>query len=206
MVKNIVFDFGGVLVDWNRKYVYDEYFGDLKKSQWFLDNVCTLEWNNILDGGTSFDDAIADLTRQFPEYSEAIALYKTRYFDMLNGQIPGMYEVLADLKARGVPMYGLTNWSQPVFNTVRRTYPVFDLLDGIVVSSEEKVTKPDPRLYQILFDRYSIRPEESVFIDDRIENVHGAEAVGMQAIHFYSAKLLRIDLNVLVDALKDNPI
>ena len=206
MIKNVVFDFGGVLVDWNRRYLYDKYFGDVEKSKWFLDNVCTLEWNNDLDWGMPFAESVKKQSALFPEYADAIEAFDSRWLETIGGDIPGMYEYVKELKGRGVPLYGLTNWSTEKFNLIRGVYPVFGLLEGMVVSGEEHLLKPHPEIYRCLLDRYGLKAEESLFIDDNEANVQGALAVGMKGLRFCGERLLRIDLNLLVDTLRNNPL
>lgn len=196
MVKNIVFDFGGVLVDWNPRYLYDGYFGDEAKSCWFIDNICTGEWNMQMDGGKPFAEGVAELSAVHPEWAGAIEIYHSRWMEMIGGEVAGTADVVRRLKEAGYGVYGLTNWSGETFPAVRDRYEVFALLDGIVVSGDEHLLKPDPRIYRLLLDRYSLRPEESLFIDDNEANVAGARAVGMYGLRFGSAAQLDNDLKV----------
>lgn len=196
MVKNIVFDFGGVLVDWNPRYLYDGYFGDEAKSRWFIDNICTGEWNMQMDGGKPFAEGVAELSAVHPEWAGAIEIYHSRWMEMIGGEVAGTADVVRRLKEAGYGVYGLTNWSGETFPAVRDRYEVFALLDGIVVSGDEHLLKPDPRIYRLLLDRYSLRPEESLFIDDNEANVAGARAVGMYGLRFGSAAQLDNDLKV----------
>ncbi len=195
MVKNIIFDFGGVLVDWNPRYLYDGYFGDAAKSRWFVDNICTGEWNMQMDGGKPFAEGVAELSAVYPEWAGAIGVYHSRWMEMIGGEVAGTADdVVRRLKEAGYGVYGLTNWSGETFPAVRDRYGVFSLLDGIVVSGDEHLLKPDPRIYRLLLDRYSLRPEESLFIDDNEANVAGARAVGMYGLRFESAERLDSDL------------
>lgn len=190
----VIFDFGGVLVDWNPHYLYDPYFGSREKADWFLANICNSAWNVQMDGGKPFEEGIAERVGEYPEWEKEIRMYRSEWLKMMGGQIPGMQEVVEDLKAQGYRLYGLTNWAADTFALVRHTYPVFDLLDGIVVSGEEKVAKPDPRIFRILFERYRVNPSEAVFIDDNKPNIDAARALGLQTILFQSAEQLRESL------------
>ena len=194
MVKNIVFDFGGVLIDWNPRYLYDGYFGDEARSRWFIDNICTGVWNAQMDGGKPFAEGVAELTTAYPEWADAIGAYRSRWMEMVGGEVEGTADVVRRLKAAGYGVYGLTNWSGETFPAVRDRYGVFSLLDGIVVSGDERLLKPDPRIYRCLLDRYSLSPAESLFTDDNEANVAGARAVGMQGLRFESAVQLERDL------------
>lgn len=189
-IKNIVFDFGGVLVDWNPRYLYDKYFGDAEQSQWFLDNICLYSWNLQMDGGKPFAEGVKELQTEHPEWAEAIAIYHTRWVEMMGGEVAGTADVLRSAKAAGYKIYGLTNWSAETFPMIRDTYPVFQEFDGIVVSGEEFLLKPDAAIYRCLLERYALRAEESLFIDDNRDNVATARAIGMEAVRFENAEQL----------------
>ena len=189
-IKNIVFDFGGVLVDWNPRYLYDKYFGDEQQAQWFLDNICLYSWNLQMDGGKPFAEGVAELQAEHPEWAEAIGIYHTRWVEMMGGEVEGTADVLRRLKEKGYGIYGLTNWSAETFPLIRDTYPVFGEFDGIVVSGEEHLLKPNAAIYHCLFERYNLQPEESIFIDDNADNVAAAKAVGMESVRFVDAATL----------------
>lgn len=188
MIKNIVFDFGGVLVDWNPRYLYYPYFnGDEAQAEWFLANICTYTWNVQMDGGKPFSEGVAELTAQYPEWAEAIEVYHSRWNEMIGGEVEGTASLVRRLKEAGYRVYGLTNWSLETYPMIRDHYKVFSLFEGVVVSGEECLLKPDEKIYRCLLERYSLKAEESVFLDDNADNVAGAEAVGMAAIRFESA-------------------
>ena len=187
MIKNVVFDFGGVLVDWNPHHLYDGYFGSEQQATWFLENICLYSWNLQMDGGKPFAEGVAELTMQHPEWAEAIGIYHTRWSEMIGGEIEGTAELVRRLKEAGYGVYGLTNWSMETYPIIRDRYEVFSLFDGVVVSGEEHLLKPDRRIYECLLDRYALKAEESVFLDDNADNVAGAEAVQMSAIRFENA-------------------
>ncbi len=189
-IKNIVFDFGGVLVDWNPRYLYDKYFGDVEQSKWFLDNICLYSWNLQMDGGKPFAEGVKELQAEHPEWAEAIAIYHTRWVEMMGGEVAGTADVLRRAKAAGYKIYGLTNWSAETFPMIRDTYPVFQEFDGIVVSGEEHLLKPDAAIYRCLLERYALRAEESLFIDDNQDNVAAARTIGMEAVRFENAEQL----------------
>lgn len=184
MIKNVIFDFGCVLVYWNQHNLYTPYFGSKEKADWFIDNICTMSWNNETDLGKRFADAIAEKVAEFPEWEKEIRMYWERWEEMIGGEVTGMKEWIRELKTSGYGTYGLTNWSTETFPFVKDKFEVFGILDGIVMSGEEGVTKPDLRIYQILLDRYGLKAEECLFVDDRLENVEAALALGMQGIVF----------------------
>ena len=197
MIKNIVFDFGGVLVDWNPHYLYDGYFGSREKADWFLANICTMDWNVQMDGGKSFAQGIAELSAVHPQWSREIQMYFDRWMDMMGEEIPHMRELIQDLKRRGYRIFGLTNWSAETFCQVRHRYGIFDLLEGMTVSGEEHVTKPDQAIYRRLLDRFSLVPGECLFIDDNAANVAGAIQAGMAAVRFTDPATLKEYLDTL---------
>lgn len=188
MIKNIVFDFGGVLIDWNPRHLYYPYFnGDREQAEWFLANICTYTWNVQMDGGKPFSEGVAELSAQHPEWAEAIEVYHSRWNEMIGGEVEGTASLVRRLKEAGYHVYGLTNWSMETYPMIRDCYEVFSLFEGVVVSGEESLLKPDEKIYRCLLERYSLKAEESVFLDDNADNVAGAEAVGMAAIRFESA-------------------
>lgn len=202
MVKNIVFDFGGVLIDWNPHNLYDSYFGDKEKAQWFIDNVCTSEWNSQMDKGKPFAVGVSELIEKFPEWEKEIRIYQTRWHEMVTKEVPGMHQLLSDLKKNGYPIYGLTNWSDETMREELVRWDIFRLVDDMVVSGRENILKPDPAIFQCLLSRFKIEASESVFVDDNLKNVEAALRLGFHAIHFYGAENLRrvlADLGVNVE-------
>ena len=199
-MKNIILDFGRVLLDWNPHYVFDEYFGSVEKADWFLKNICTGTWNAQMDAGKPFAEGVRELSALHPEWTEAIELYHKDWLKMIGEEIPGMYELECELKARGYGLYGLTNWSMETFPLVRDRR-IFTILDGMVVSGAEGIVKPDPEIYRRLLERYSLTAGDCLFVDDNMANVLGARAVGIPAELFTGTDDLRRQL-VLFQAFK----
>jgi 2-haloacid dehalogenase len=194
----VVFDLGGVLIDWNPRHLYRKLFaGDDAAMESFLAHVCTDEWNRRQDAGRSFADAVAELLPRHADKADLIAAFGLRFDEMIAGTIEGTVDILADLKRSGVPRYALTNWSAETFPPQRQRFEFLAWFEGIVVSGEEGVIKPDARIYRILLGRYGIAPEEAVFIDDSPVNAEAASALGMHGIHFRSPELLRRELEAL---------
>lgn len=183
-IRNIIFDFGGVLLDWNPRYMYRAFFPNEADMEYFLSNICTDAWNAEQDRGRSFSDGIRLLQSQYPEYQEAIHLYSEKWEDMLKGELPESTQLLYELKEQGYGIYGLTNWSKEKIKIAYRKYDFFELFDGIIVSGEEKLIKPDKRIYKVLLDRYGLQAEQSVFIDDNAANIQAARELGFNAILF----------------------
>ena len=194
MIRNIIFDFGGVLIDWNPLHLYNNYFKDNAKAKWFIDNICTMDWNVQMDAGKPFSQGIAELTAQYPEWADAIAAYRQRWIEMIGGPIPGMLEFIKKLKVAGFHVYGLSNWSWETLSTIIDDYPFFKELEGVIISGLEYVIKPNPEIYQLLLTRYNLKADECLFIDDNLTNVQGAENVGIHGLQFVGIEQLEKDL------------
>jgi 2-haloacid dehalogenase len=191
---NIVFDLGMVLIEWDPRNLYRKMFDDPTKMEWFLANVCTNDWNLEQDRGRSFDDGVIEATARHPEFAGEIAMYRDRWMEMIPGAIAGSVAVLEELHARGTALYAITNWNGDTFRATRERFSFLDLFRDIVVSGDEKLLKPDPAIFELLAIRNNIRLEDSLFIDDSLKNVKGAEAVGMKGHHFTSPEGLRAAL------------
>lgn len=197
-IKAIIFDLGGVLVDWNPKYVFDTVFDDEEKKAHFFENICTSDWNEEQDAGRPIKEATELLVAQHPEWKKYIETYYGRWEEMLGGPIHDTVAVLKELKETGkYKLYALTNWSAELFPKALQLYDFLHWFDGRVVSGEEKMRKPAPEFYHILLQRYNLQPDETIFIDDNMRNIKAAEALGIKSIHFQSAKQLHEDLKKL---------
>ncbi|MCP1250766.1 MULTISPECIES: HAD family hydrolase [Elizabethkingia] len=193
IIKNIIFDFGGVLMDWNPKYLYQNVFNSEEEMDYFLDNIATLKWNAEQDRGRSFQEATEILQNQYPEFSKEIALYYSQWPVMLKGTIEENVNILRNLHGR-YQLYGLTNWSAESFPYAYKNYDFFSLFNGIVVSGEEKLIKPDERIYELLLNRYNLNASECLFIDDNYENIRTAQAMDFNTIHLAPETVLREEL------------
>ena len=193
-MHNIIFDFGNVLVKWEPERVYGEYFGDEAKTWWFLRHVADNDWRLRIDAGESQNACIAELQSKFPEYSEAIAIYRDRWREMLTGEMPGMRQLLHELQTANYHLYGLTNWSMETFPEARERFGILQMIDRYVVSGAEGLVKPDHRLFQVLLDRYGLKATDCTFVDDNAVNVEAARELGMTGIVFSNAENLRKEL------------
>ena len=192
--KAVVFDLGGVLIDWDPRYLYRKLLADEAAVEEFLATVCTPEWNAEQDRGRPFAEGIAELVERHPVHAAAITAYHERWPEMLGGGIPGVVELLAELRAAGVPLYALTNWSAETFGIARERFEFLDWFDGVVVSGEERMVKPDPAIFRLLLDRFGLGPEGALFVDDSPANVAAARELGFDAIQFRDPDRLRRDL------------
>lgn len=194
-INTIIFDLGNVLIDWNPRYLYRKIFKTEEEITWFLDNICTSEWNDQQDAGRSFEEATQELLEKFPQYEIPIRAWYDRWKETISGPIHETVEILKHFKEKSNHrLYALTNWSGQTFPWAYSTFEFLHLFDGIVVSGDEKTRKPFPEFYKILFDRYGVEPSQALFIDDNIKNIEGAKTVGLNTIHFQSPAQLKAEL------------
>lgn len=188
-IENIIFDFGGVLIDWNPRYLYRNHFHSESEMEYFLHAICTDEWNIEQDRGRTLAEGTTILQDKFPEHHDLIQLYYDGWEVMLKSDIPETVAILHKVKEK-YNLYGLTNWSAETFPIAYERYSFFKEFKGIVVSGEEKMIKPDKRIFHLLFDRYHVNPEHSVFIDDNLKNIEAAKEIGLHSIHFQTPSQL----------------
>jgi 2-haloacid dehalogenase len=193
-VDDVVFDIGGVLLDWNPDYLYRELIPDDGQREHFLTNVATPEWNLQMDAGRSWAEAVAELTSLHPEHAEWIEAYDTGWLKMVGGLIEDTADVLTELRAQGVPTYALTNFSAEKWEVAKQAFPILAGFTGEVVSGTEQTIKPDEKIYRILLERYDLDPARSFYTDDKDYNIVAARAVGLDAETFTDAQTLRAQL------------
>ncbi|MGH6932881.1 MAG: HAD family hydrolase [Dongiaceae bacterium] len=193
-LTTVVFDLGNVLVDWNPRHLYRKLIRDEAAMERFLAEVITRDWIIAWDMGRPLADGIAELSARHPHYRAEIAAFHSRWNEMIPSPVDGTVAILEELKAKRTPLYALTNWSAETFPIARTRFPFFDWFDGIVVSGEVKMVKPDAAIYQHLLATHGLRAGDCVFIDDSPVNVAGAEAVGIAGLRFTSPDQLRRDL------------
>lgn len=189
--KTIIFDLGGVLIDWNPRYFYKNVFKDDKKMEDFLSTACNSAWIVKMDEGVLIKDNIAQGQKEHPKYAKELAMYDEGWSKMIGGYFKDSVEILENLKAKKYPLYALTNWSAEKFPWARKHFAFLNLFDGIVVSGEEFCRKPFPKLYNILLLRYNLEAKNCIFIDDNKDNVIAARNLGMKGVQFTSAKELK---------------
>lgn len=194
----VTFDLGGVMIDWDPRHLYRKLFdGDDAAMERFLAEVCTPEWNARLDAGRPFDEGIAELVAAHPDQADLIRAFKSRWPEMLGGVFDGTVAIMRELRSAGVRAYALSNWSAETFGTARAHYPFLDEMDGVLISGELKIAKPDPAIFRELLRRFGLAREATVYIDDWDRNVAAAASLGMVALRFVDAARLRRDLRDL---------
>ena len=200
---SVIFDVGHVLYDWDPRILYRGLIPDEDALEAFLGEVCTREWHFQHDAGRPFAETSAELSARHPQHADLIAAWGPRFAEQIPGPISGMPELVAELDAAGIPLYAITNFSGEFFASFRaQEAALFDRFRGIVVSGDERLTKPDPAIYRLALDRFGLEAASAVFVDDNAANVAGAEAVGMIGLHFTGAAATRARLQdlALLDA------
>ena len=198
-IKNVIFDLGGVLIDWNPEYVYLEVFnGDREKMKWFFDEICTMDWNENQDAGYPLQQATEERVKLFPEYEEWIRTYYSRWEEMLGKQIDGTVTILKQLIDNpNYKVVGLTNWSAETFPIALKRFDFLHWFEGIVVSGTEKMRKPFNEIYELTLNRFNIKASQSLFIDDNARNIEAAKKIGISTICFKNPKQLKSELKSL---------
>jgi 2-haloacid dehalogenase len=194
-VRAVLFDLGGVLVDWNPRHLYRRLFTDEVAMERFLATVCTQAWNEEQDAGRPFCEGVELLVARHPQHADQIRAYDSRWGEMLRDAIEESVAILGALRARGVPLFALTNWSAEKFPLARKRFAFLEWFDGILVSGEERLKKPDPRIYRLAVQRFGLEPAETLYIDDAELNVAAAALLGFKTHCFVEAPALR---NLLV--------
>lgn len=190
----IVFDFGGVVVDWNPRYLYRKIFKDETEVEAFLKEVDFHSWNLRADAGARFEDLFSEIRADLVPYAR---LFQTRFLETLSGPIEGSLAIVEGLKKRGHRLYGLTNWSRETFPLARKTFKVFDLFDDILVSGQEGLVKPDLEIYERFMNKFEVSARDIFFIDDKEVNIKAAESLGWKGHVFKDAPNLKLHLQSL---------
>ena len=191
MKKTLVFDLGGVLIDWDPRHLYRKLIDDEDGIDIFLAEICNSEWNVKQDAGRPLAEATAERVALFPEKKSLIEAFYDRWEEMLGGEITETVEILRELKTRGEPLYALTNWSGETFPIALQRYDFLQWFEGTLVSGDEKMAKPDPAIFHLLLNRYGLQAQDCLFIDDSKINIEAAIKIGFDTHHFTSANQLR---------------
>ena len=193
-IKAVIFDLGGVLIDWNPEYLYRKIFTDPEEMRFFLSEICTPDWNEQQDEGRTLNEGTELLVESFPQYESEIRAYYGRWQEMLKGPIAPTVNLLRQLKEeKKVELYALTNWSAETYPIAYQRYAFLHWFKGVLVSGQEKIRKPFPAIFQLMCERYSLKPEESLFIDDNARNVAAAAELGFHTLHFKGPEKLQKD-------------
>lgn len=191
----IIFDLGGVLIDWNPRYLFSKLFATEAEMDHFFAEIATFDWNEQQDGGRLIAEATQELVQRHPAYEEFIRAYYGRWEEMLGGAKEDVVQILKRLKdSKQYQLYALTNWSAETYPIAEQRFEFLGWFADVLVSGREKIKKPDPKIYQLTLSRFQIAAERAIFIDDNLRNVTAARAEGIGSIHFQSAAQLRTEL------------
>jgi 2-haloacid dehalogenase len=194
-VDTIIFDLGNVLIQWDPRHLYRKILKDEEEVTWFLQNICTADWNDQQDAGRSFQEATEELIHKHPEWEIAIRAWYDRWQETIPGDVKDSVKILEEIKQSGrYKLYALTNWSAETFPWALENFSFLHWFEGIVVSGIEKKRKPFPEIFHLLLDRYKVDPARALFIDDNVKNIEGGKAVGLNTILFESPQQLRASL------------
>jgi 2-haloacid dehalogenase len=194
MPTKVVFDVGNVLLRWDPRNLYRKIFDDEAQMEWFLSTICTSEWNIEQDRGRDWDEAVTLLVGRYPDHEAPIRAFHERWSETVSGVFEENVTLLGRLQQAGIPTYCITNFSGSKFIEAKKRFPFLGTFDGIIVSGDERLLKPDPAIYELLLSRYGLDAGDCIFIDDSKHNVEGARAVGMHAIHYVEPMELAAEL------------
>jgi 2-haloacid dehalogenase len=181
----VVFDIGNVLLRWDPRNLYRKVFAETAKMEWFLNNICDGPWNLEQDLGRTWKEAITERILRFPEWEAEIRAYDERWLETLDGEITENVQLLKDLKRAGIRIYAISNFSREKWEIAKACFSFTTLLDGIIISGDVRLVKPDPRIFQLFLDRYGLTAHDCIFIDDSKANVSAALQLGMMGVHYH---------------------
>jgi len=193
-----LFDLGGVFFDWNPVYFFKKVFNNSKELDYFLNEICNNEWNILQDTGRSIKIAEKELISKYPNYSRHIKMYYLNHRRMIRGIYQESVNILEDLNKKNFKCFVLSNWSAETFQGMKEDYPFLNKFDGIVISGEVKLIKPDPKIYQLAIKKFNLVPEETIFIDDNIDNINSAHTIGFKTIHLKDPSIIRKKIESLI--------
>ena len=194
-IPAIIFDFGGVLINWDPRNLYRRFFPDQPQAlEDFLAEINFMEWNAQQDKGRPFAEGVEVLSKQFPQYAYLIQAFREHWQESVTGEISGAVEILRTLKQKAYPLYGLSNWSAETFPIVRDEFPFLNLFDGVILSGEVELIKPDRAIFNLCLKMIGKPARECLFIDDSQTNVNAAREMGFDAIRFIAPEQLKDEL------------
>ncbi|MAC98175.1 MAG: haloacid dehalogenase [Euryarchaeota archaeon] len=189
-----LFDLGGVFFDWDPDHFYKNVFENIEEREFFLAEVCNDQWNVQQDAGRSIAEAELELIPKFPHYEKEIKMYYKNHRKMIRGVFEESVDILKKLKDKNYDCYVLSNWSAETFAGMIDDYPFLKLFDGLLISGEDKLIKPDHAIYQLARDRFNLNPEETVFIDDKLENIQAAQEMNFKTIHLTDPNIIKTEI------------
>jgi len=194
-IDAVVFDVGGVLVDWDPRYLYRTLIPDEQEMERFLAEVCSLEWHAQHDLGASYEDTIPALITDHPLWADEVRAWSDRFVEMYGGIFEGTVELLGQLRQRHVPLFASTNWGAESWELVKARYPFLRWFDGALVSGKVGIAKPDPAFFELLTETFGLVPEATLYIEDNLVNLEAAARQGFVTHLFVSPEALRAELD-----------
>ncbi|QTD57824.1 HAD family phosphatase [Parasphingorhabdus cellanae] len=196
-IDTVIFDIGNVISRWDIRFLYEKLIDDPQELEWFLNHVVTPEWHFQHDAGRPFIETSRELIAQFPDHADLISLFQSRFNETNPGEVAGVAELIQQLHGADIPLFGISNFSAEFWPHFRKGKPVFDHFQDIVISGEENLVKPDAAIYELALNRFGVSAKQCLFVDDRLDNIEGAEALGIKGHHFQDAALLEAELKAL---------
>ena len=193
-----LFDLGGVFFDWDPKFFFTKIISDKEEMDFFLTKVCNDEWNLAQDSGRSIEDGEKDIIRKFPQYENLIKLYYPNHRKMIKGTFQSSIDILIKLKQDNYECFVLSNWSSETFIDIPKEFKFMENFDGLLISGEDKLVKPDPKIYLLAIDRFNLDPQNTVFIDDKLVNIEAAKKLGFKTIHLTNPNTIEVEINKFI--------
>ena len=193
-----LFDLGGVFFDWDPKNFFKDKFDNQSEMNFFLDNICNNDWNLQQDKGRLIIDAENDLISKFPNYEEKIKMYYPNHRKMIKGIFHESIELLYELKKKNYSCYILSNWSSETFEGMTEEYNFLKDFDGMIISGDIKLVKPDKKIFELAIEKFNLTPNDTIFIDDRIENINAAQNLNFKTVHLTDPQRIKIKINELI--------
>ena len=190
-----LFDLGGVFFDWDPKFFFTKIISDKDEMDFFLTKVCNDEWNLAQDSGRTIEDGEKDIIRKFPQYENLIKLYYPNHRKMIKGTFQPSIDILKKLKQDSYECFVLSNWSSETFVDIPKEFKFMNNFDGLLISGEDKLAKPDPKIYLLAIDRFNLNPQNTVFVDDKLININAAIKLGFKTIHLTNPNIIEEEIN-----------
>ena len=194
-----LFDLGGVFFDWNPKYFFEKVINNFEELDYFLNEICNNEWNIKQDAGRSIKIAEKELIAKYPNYSKQINMYYSNHRNMIKGIYQESVDVIEYLKQKKFQCFVLSNWSAETFQGMIEEYPFLKKFDGIIISGEVKIIKPDPGIYYLAINNFNLIPNETIFIDDNLDNIKAAQIIGFKTIHLKDPSIIRKEIEIFIN-------
>ena len=193
-----LFDLGGVFFDWDPNHFFKDIFVKDDERKYFLNEVCNDQWNIQQDAGRTIEEAEIELIPKFPHYENEIKMYYKNHRKMIRGTFDSSIKVLNKLKEKNYECYVLSNWSAETFVGMRDDYPFLQLFNGLLISGEDKLMKPDVAIYELALNRFNLTPQDTVFIDDKFENIEVAKNLNLKTIHLVDPNKIELEIDKFI--------